>query len=252
MAIKGKKKSGSRGSQARRRPAAAPRPVTTARQKTPWYNTATGRVLAALLVVLVLSGIGGLIAANRSEANRQKERLEAVEAYSDEIHSVVQSAATPVGEMSAIVPGAEPGQLRSLKRDAEGWTTDIEAAASRTSSVVAPEQVSNVNPLFAQAYQLYLTSARLLIDGADAEGQDQADLITRATEVRGHAEGVWATATSQLDEILTDLGGDPSGLRSPGAAGASTTVPITPDDAGGGGNGGSGGEGGGNGGDGGG
>ena len=245
MAIKGKKKSGSRGSQARRRPAAAPRPVTaTTRHKTPWYNTATGRVIAALLVVLILAGIGGLIAVNRSNANREKERLEAVEAYAEEVRSGVQSAATPVGELSAITPTATPEQLGSLKEDAEGWTTDIEAAASRTVAIVPPEQVSAIHPLFSQAYQLYLTSARLLLDAADAEGKDQADLLTRSTEVRGHAESVWATATAQVDDVLTELGGDPSGLQSPGITGASAAVPAPGQGGGGGGGQGGGGDGG--------
>ena len=42
MALKGKKKSQSRGSEGRRHPAAAPRAVYSSRAHEPWYRTATG------------------------------------------------------------------------------------------------------------------------------------------------------------------------------------------------------------------
>jgi hypothetical protein len=240
MAIKGKKKSGSRGSQARRRPAAAPRPVVGAtRQKTPWYNTAAGRVIAALLVVLLIAGIGTLIAVNRSNAREQEERRETVERYVNEVKSAVQSAAPAAAQMSAIAPGVPEDQLETLAEDAEGWATEIEAAASRVVAIQAPEEVASIHPYFTQAFQLYSTNAKLLIDAADAEGKAQADLLTRATEIRSNAEGVWAAATAQLDTELGELGGDPSGLLSPATAGATATVPTTP--SGGGGQGGGGG-----------
>jgi hypothetical protein len=245
MAIKGKKKSGSRGSQARRRPAAAPRPIVgAARQKTPWYNTATGRVVAALLVVLVVAGIGSAIAINRSNAREQDERREAVEDYVGEVASIAQSTATPIGEMSAIAPGAPADQLEALKENAEGWSTDIEAAASRVAALQAevPPEVDGLHPYFQQYFSLYSNTAKLLIDAADAEGKQQADLLTRATELRGNAEAIWGATTQQLDdELIDELGGDPSGLTSPAMAAASGAIPTTPGGGGGQGGGGQGG-----------
>lgn len=229
MAIKGKKKSGSRGSQARRRPAAAPRPpVGATRHKTPWYNTAAGRVIAALLVVLLIAGIGTLIAINRSNAQEKEDKLERAEGYVNEITAVVQSAAAPVGEMSAIAPGAPAEQLETLKEDAEGWAGDIEAAGSRVAATQAPEEVSSIHPYFQQAFQLYATSAKLLIDAADAEGKAQADLLQRATEVRSNAEGIWAAAAAQIDIELAELGGGGSNLPSPASAAATSALPTTP------------------------
>ena len=229
MAIKGKKKSGNRGSQARRRPAAAPRAIaTTARAKPPWYNTATGRVIAALLVVFLIAGIGALIAINRSNASKEEDKREAVERYVNELTAVVQSAATPIGEMSAVAPGAPPEQLESLAEDANGWADDIEAAASQVVSIQAPEEVAGIHPYFQQAFTAYATSAKLLINAGDSEGKAQADLLTRATEVRSGAEGIWATATAQIDAELVELDGDPSGLQSPAIAGASAAVPPAP------------------------
>ena len=235
MAIKGKKKSGNRGSQARRRPAAAPRPVTAAsRHKDPWYNTAAGRVIAATLVVLLIAGIGALIAVNRSNANKKQQRLEAIEDYTNEVTAVVQSAAPSVGAMSAVVPGATPEQLETLKEDAEGWTTEIEAAATRASGIQAPEAIRPIHAFFGESFQLYLTTARLKGNAADAEGKAQQDLLTRAAEVQARADAVWGNAVLQLDEELRELGGDPSGLQSPGMAGAQAAIPTTPEEPSGG------------------
>jgi len=229
MAIKGKKKSGNRGSQARRRPAAAPRPVvSSARSKAPWYNTATGRVIAALLVVALIAVVGTMIAVNRGTAAEKEDKIEAIEGYTAELSSIVQSVAPTIGEMSTIAPGVPPEQLETLKEDAQGWADDIEAAASRVVAIQPPAEVVGIHPYFQQSFQAYSTSAKLLIDAADTEGKTQADLLTRATEVRSNADGVWSTATAQLDEELAELGGDPSGLQPPSIAGASAAVPPAP------------------------
>jgi hypothetical protein len=241
MAIKGKKKSGSRGSQARRRPAAAPRPVvSSARSKAPWYNTATGRVIAALLVVALIAVVGTMIAVNRGTAAEKEDKIEAIEDYTAELSSIVQSVAPAVGAMSAVAPGAPPEQLETLKEDAQGWADDIEAAASQVVAIQPPEEAASLHPYFQQSFQAYSTSAKLLIDAADTEGKTQADLLTRSTEVRSNAEGVWAATTAQLDDELAELGGDPSGLQSPAVAGTSAAVPPAPAEEEGGGGGGQG------------
>jgi hypothetical protein len=190
-----------------------------------------------MLVVVLLAGIGTMIAINRSNAAEKEDRREAVEKYVDELTAVVQSAAAPVGEMSTVAPGVPAEQLETLKEDADGWATDIEAAASRVVSLQPPEEVNSIHPYFQQAFQAYATSAKLLIDAADTEGKTQADLLTRATEVRAGAEQVWASATIQLDEELGELEGDPSGLQSPGITGASAVPPVPTEGDGGGGGG---------------
>jgi hypothetical protein len=60
MPVKGKKKAQARGSQGRRRPAQAPRPVVAPRKPPAWYRTGPGR---AVLVIVVLAVIGGVVAA---------------------------------------------------------------------------------------------------------------------------------------------------------------------------------------------
>ncbi|MFN2389188.1 MAG: hypothetical protein ABR575_06220, partial [Actinomycetota bacterium] len=57
MAIKGKKKSQSRGSQGQRRPAAAPRPTYAPRRATRWYQTPAGRLAAITLGLLLLGTV---------------------------------------------------------------------------------------------------------------------------------------------------------------------------------------------------
>ena len=232
MAIKGKKKS--RGSQARRRPAAAPRPAVAVRRKDPWYNTALGRVIAAILVVLVIAGIGTAIAINRSNANKEKDKLQAVEDYVSELRAILQSATGPAGGMSQIAAGAPPDQLETLKEDANGWVTTLEAAASRATASVPPEEVGNVNGYFVQSLQLYVSSARMLGDAANTEGDTQTNLLQRASEIRAQADGVMTNAITDLDEVLGELGGDPSGLQPLGisAAAANPQAPPTlPGDA---------------------
>lgn len=226
MAIKGKKKS--RGSQARRRPAAAPRPTVTARHKDPWYNTALGRVIAAILVVLVIAGIGTAIAINRSNANKQKDKLQAVEDYVSELRAILQSATGPAAAMGQIAAGAPPDQLETLKKDSDGWVTTLEASASRATASVPPEDVGNINGYFVQSLQLYISSARMLGDAAGTEGDTQTNLLQRASEIRAQADGVMTNAIGQLDEVLTELDGDPSGLQPLGIAGASANPELPP------------------------
>jgi hypothetical protein len=228
VAIKGKKKSGSRGSQARRRPASAPRPVAVARKKEPWYHTSTGRVIAAILVTLIIAAIGSAIVVARGNANEEKDKREAVEDHVDELTSIVQSVAPAAGAMAQITGSSPPEQLAELDELSKGWIESFEGAAGRLSGATPPEEVAQLNQFYTQSMQLYLSAARLMGDAAALEGKARADVLTRATEIRAQAEGIWTSTTALLDEELTELGGDPSGLQSPGVAGASAAVPTAP------------------------
>lgn len=238
MAIKGKKKAGSRGSQARRRPAAAPRPVVTTRRKDPWYSTATGRVVAALLVALLIAGIAGAVVWNRNNANEKKEKLEALEDYVDDVEAIVTGTGSATAALSQITPTAPAEQLETLREEAPGWIDSYETATGDISGLTPPEEAAPINAFFMQSFQLYTTAARMLSDASELEGKAQANLLTRASEVRGQAEGNWIAAVAVLDEEFAALGESPSGLESPGTAAASTAPVAPPEGDGGGGGGG--------------
>ena len=228
MAIKGKKKSGQRGSQARRRPAAAPRAALTAKTKTHWYETAAGRVIAAILVVLVIAGIGGLFAINRSNASKEEKRREAVEDYVGELRSILQTASPVATEMAAVPLTPGDATNKQIEDGAKGWIEQLQKASTRATAVIPPESVSKISPIFPRSLQTYLTTARLFESIPKLEGPAAADVLTRAIEYRTNADADWATAVQLIDEVLADLGGDPSGLSSP-AAGAPPPAPAPPE-----------------------
>ena len=75
MAIKGKKKSQSRGSQGVRRPAAAPRPTVSARRKTSWWRTRDGLLIGGIFLVVAIGVVVWLVisAQDRAEQREQEQ-----------------------------------------------------------------------------------------------------------------------------------------------------------------------------------
>lgn len=245
MAIKGKKKSQQRGSQARRRPAMAPRPVTGRAQKAPWYKTTRGQTLAAIstliLLVLILAWAGNA----KKEADEREQAQETLENYTDQIEALQQRIAQPATEMSAITT-SPPEDLADA---AEEWTTTFTGAQAETSQFFAPEGATASGQLYTQSINLFKTAAETLTVAAGLEGKQQQDLISAVSTQVQTAAGVWDAATTVLDEARdeVDLGASavgspisttPANVQTPAT---SATIPVTPGGGGGGGGDGSGG-----------
>jgi hypothetical protein len=218
MAIKGKKKSQTRGSQARRRPATAPRVVTSRHTHTPWYQTSGGRVIAALIVVLMLTGVGIVVAQVNASGNREEKRREALDAYTREIRSVGQSISGAALEMQQLT--AQPPRekdMAGLEEQAEDWVGTFTGARPEP-DLRAPSGLSSLSPLFARSVDAYSSAATTYGLAAKAATEDRAGLFTLAAQQQSIAVGVWVSAVGVLDEARAAQDMDPSGLDTPGAA----------------------------------
>ncbi|HET7483693.1 MAG TPA: hypothetical protein VFK89_12630, partial [Actinomycetota bacterium] len=154
MALKGKRKSRNRGSQARRRPASAPRPTSVTR-KPPWYRT-TGGLTVAGLGLLVLLIFGAWLIANTKAHNRDVEsKKKALETYTEDVRAAVQSLTQPVTEMTA----AAQQMPDDLKKKAQAWQEAITATQTSFGQKVAPGDAVSAQTLFQQAIQSFTFAA---------------------------------------------------------------------------------------------
>ncbi|HEX2058173.1 MAG TPA: hypothetical protein VHI71_07365 [Actinomycetota bacterium] len=251
MAIKGKKKSQTRGSQGQRRPAAAPRPVYTGRRRDPWYKTTEGRLIGGMLIAVVVGVAIWLIADAQNKSRERSETREALETYADSVRSFT-NALGPVAEDMSLVE-ADP-DIDALKKDAKKWSTDLSAAQAQIVAVPPPDEAVVAGRLFEQSLTSFLSAARTYESAADADGDLQAELLAQATEEREQARTLFETAVLALDAELQEVGGENSRLSlpagtpptpDPAASPGSSTIEI-PTDTGGEGGGKGGGQGGGN------
>ncbi len=237
MAIKGKKKSQSRGSQARRRPAMAPRPVGRT-QKPPWYKTTAGQAIAGITVLIAI--VVGLALVNNARSAAQEKELaqETLENYTDQVRALLQRVTAPASELAA-VPSAAPEDLADKAKE---WSDNFAAAQTEVAQFIAPDEASASRDLFLQSLQLYKNAADTMGVAAGLEGEDQTELIATATTQVTSASAIWDSAVAVLDDARDEAEIAPSGIRSPTAAppsGAQTppapsvTVPVEPGDNGG-------------------
>lgn len=229
MAIKGKKKSQSRGSQARRRPAAPPRPTVAPRNTLPWYRNP--KVIAALgtLAIILIGILVWTIQSNAEEQDRLEKRQETLDQYTDQIRTVVQTLRAPAQAMSTAPPAiADQEGADLLAEDAAGWVKEFEDAQVDFGKIVPEQQgsIPSAHNLYNQSIQIYLSAARTLQLAAGSEGDTQTELLSLAATQRAQATAVWAEATALLDKDRDSAELDPSGVTPPETP-ASGTAPGT-------------------------
>lgn len=243
MAIKGKKKSQSRGSQARRRPAAAPRPVVGKGTKKRWYQTTAGQSIAAIgtLVVIVVALV--LVNNARTEARELEQRQETLENFTDQVKALTETLSGPATDLAAA--GQTPPD--DLGSEAEGWRDAFTAAQAQAAQLPPAEGTTTVQQLISQALSLYRGAATVLIQADAAEDEARTELLAVATSQTASAESVWQAAVEVLDTARDDAEMNASGARSPAGGpaaempAAEATIPVETDE-GSGGNGGQGGK----------
>ncbi|MFN2586599.1 MAG: hypothetical protein ABR613_00585 [Actinomycetota bacterium] len=226
MAIKGKKKSQSRGSQGQRRPAAAPRPVYTGRKHTPWYKTMEGRLVGGMILAVV---VGVAIWAIADAQNKSKERTQQREALEGYVSSI-RTFATTVGPVAEEIGGvtADEPNYEQLAKDAGEWTADLTAAQAQAATLRPPEGAGLANDLFLQSLASYTAAARTFESVGRAEGNLLTELLAQAIEEREQAVTLFALGVDALDEALVDVGGELSNLTLPQG-----TPPAAPSPGGG-------------------
>jgi hypothetical protein len=228
MAIKGKKKSQSRGSQGVRRPASAPRPVTTARRKTSWWRTRDGLLIGGIFVLVAIGVVVWLIVSAQDRAKELEAEQADLEQYTTALQPALDSLAPPVQEMIAVAAVPAEEDLDALAEDAEGWMTDIQTAQAVVQQQFVPEEIQPINDLIAESMSLYITAAQTFQMLPDAEGDLRDELFARATQARDSAGSVMTGAIATLDSFRREKEIGASGLRSPAnlPAPAPSTAPT--------------------------
>ena len=245
MAIKGKKKSQSRGSQARRRPAAAPRAIATSRRRTAWYKTPQGRVGIIVFLLVVAGVITGFVLHAHSNSEKLADRQDAMERYTGSVRAVLQTMTPAASEMVAAPTSADDGAtIVPLAKNAKEWQDTLNAAIDQAGTLRPPPAAASADSIFQQSAGLYLTAAQLYELVPDEPDETRGQLLASATTVRDQANQLWANAISLLDDVRDGLDMRGSGLRSPATAppsGQTTPAPVETNTSGGGnGNGGNG------------
>jgi hypothetical protein len=224
MAIKGKKKAQSRGA-ARRRPAGAPRPTAVRREHTPWYRTSGGRVAVAIIAALVLSSIGGIIAALNSSSNRSEARREQLDEYTSVVRDFGQQMADPATQMAAITPETAGGALRDLAKQSSDWADQLVAARAEAAQTQPPASMREVNGLLSESLLLYTSAAETLRLAADAEGEMQSSLLLNALNQHERAGNIFLTTVALIDREREREGMEASGIGHPAQIGTLTPSP---------------------------
>ena len=246
MAIKGKKKSQNRGSQARRRPAAPPRAPVQQRRTIPWYRTSTAIAIMGVIAIIAIGIVVFTVQGNREDQEALEKKQNALTQYTDRVRNVLQSLRLPVEDMVA-APAAfeEPKQAEDLAEDAEGWAKDLEKLQGELVGITPEAAFQTAHTLYLHSITTYITASRAYSLAATSEDENtQTEALALASAERDHASTLWTEATTLLDEQRSNAELELSGLNAPGAPAAGTTPAAVPsgiptdvpieDDAGGG------------------
>ncbi|MDQ3953271.1 MAG: hypothetical protein M3279_09980, partial [Actinomycetota bacterium] len=204
MAIKGKKKSQSRGSQGQRRPAAAPRPVYTGRKHVPWYKKTEGRLIGGMLIAVVIGVAIWLVADAQNKSRERTETRRALEEYVETVRSFTNSLG-PVAEDMGLVAATDP-DVDALKKDARKWRTDLTAAQAQIAAVPPPGEAEVAARLFEQSLTSFLSAAQTFDTATGAEAELQVELLAQAAAEHEQARALFDLGVLALDEELQAVG----------------------------------------------
>ena len=223
MALKGKKKKGRRGSQARRRPASAPRPTAVARRR-PWYQTTRGRTWGSIAALAVIGLIAWAVTNQSSEASRLEERQEALDTYTGQVRTVLQTLTPPVGEMA----GASTIPPEELAATAKAWDKGFSGAQKALSQANPPTDVQPVNALLLRSILMYVQAADTYELVPELEGDAREKLLSQAGVQVQNADAVFASAVAVLDQARLDADLSASNLESPSTSAPPAGPETTP------------------------
>ena len=230
MAIKGKKKSQKRGSQARRRPAAPPRPAVQPRRKTAWYRNPTIVAIVGALAIVAIAVIVWAVQKNREDAEALERKQDQLTNYTDRVRTVLQTMRTPAGAMAAAPTAIEDEQqAETLAKDVDSWAKDLQEAQGTFAGIAPAASVQSIHGLYTNAIQMYMLAARtydLAANTPDTQTQTQA--LSLASTQRTQANALWTEATALLDRQRDSAELDPSGLTAPDGAAAGATPGQVP------------------------
>jgi len=215
MAIKGKKKS--RGSQARRRPAAAPRPTVTPRRREPWYRTTRGRLIAGALLAAIAGLVIWAVMAAQSRSDELAKEQGRLGEYTTEMRSILETVGPPAGAMTA-APVSAKDDLGSLEKDVVGWLAQLTNGQQQIQGVVTPAGEESVSAAFLQAINTYASAARSYELAGKVDGRALDDVLQLAAQQRDQAGSQWQLATDLLDKARAEAEMNASDIAVPAEA----------------------------------
>ncbi|MDP9222650.1 MAG: hypothetical protein M3P18_02130 [Actinomycetota bacterium] len=225
MAVKGKKKSQSRGSQGKRRPAAAPRGAYAARPHTAWYRTMAGRVIAALVLVIVLAAITAVVQA-RSNPGDLTGRQNALDQYTGDVRALLQAITPPAVAEDGVPNKLSARSAGALKKKSARWVTQLGKAQQTLSQMAPPTPATqNATIMFLESVQLYTQAANIYKLAPATSPPAQVKILASGASLRDQATALWQQGTNMLDQARSAAQMSPSQLRIP-TAGA--VAPATP------------------------
>ena len=215
MPVKGKKKAQARGSQGRRRPAEAPRPVLAPRKPPAWYRTWPGRAVLVIVVVALVGGVFAAVASTQGD-DGTAARADALDRYTGEVRGVLQSLRPAASDMSSAPTSVGESDARKALGDrAVSWRQTIEGAHTNLSQLLSPGAAQSAHGLFLQSAQIYLGAAKTYALATEIEGDAADKVLARAAEQRDQGGLLWQSATVLLDEERVEAELEVSGLTPP-------------------------------------
>ena len=229
MALKGKKKSRDRGSQARRRPAAAPRPSYGAREKVRWYQTTQGLVIAFLVAATAIIFVWWWVADSRSDAEALETTQEQLQTFTTDLRTIVQNL-TPLTTEIASASTLEDDELLEKTK---AWKNQLADVQTTLGQVVPPSDMPALTGLVSQSMVLYGESIDLYQLVPDLEGDARDQISAKASGSFQAANNLFSIMIQLVDGERAESELQPSGLTAPGAqetapAPDELTIPSTP------------------------
>jgi hypothetical protein len=211
MALKGKKKSRARGSQARRRPAAAPRPTHGGRDKPRWYQTTAGLVIGFLAAMVLIIFVWWFVADSRSDTKAREDQEAALQTFTTDLRTVISNL-TPLTSELATATGLDDKELAD-KTDA--WNEQLSSVQTSLAELSAPRDLAALGGIISQSTLLYGQA----IDGygslPDLEGQARKTVSASATSSFNAANNLFSVAIQLLDQARSEADMSASGLTAP-------------------------------------
>jgi hypothetical protein len=226
MAVKGKKKSQSRGSQGRRRPAQAPRAIYGGRSHQPWYRTTAARVGAALVLLVALLGIVVVV---RSGSNRGNltQRQNTLDQYTGDVRALLQTITPAATDEDGVPNKLTTPEAKALKSQSVSWQTQLLKAQQTAGNVTAPTPgTQSANIIFGESIQLYSQAATVFGLAPSTSSRVQVKMLASAASLRNQATALWQEGVNILDQARSATQMTPSQLRIPTAGAVAPPSPT--------------------------
>jgi cell division protein FtsN len=226
VAVKGKKKSQSRGSQGRRGPAQAPRAAYAPRVKEPWYQTTMGRILAALLVLLILA-VTIAIVRSQSDTGDLTQRRNALDQYTGDVRALLQAITPAATEENGVPNKLSPTEAKALKTRSASWLSQLADAQQTAGKVTAPTPVTQTATiLFVESIQAYTQAATIFGLAPSTSSSVQNKMLASGASLRNQATALWQEGINIVDQARTGAKMAPSGLRIPTSGAVAPPAPT--------------------------